>query len=105
MSADLQIQGAMAMANAQAVQAPHPTGDAVAAKKVAGQFEGVLVSQFLNEMFAGIKTDGPFGGGQGEEMFRSLMIDEYGKQIAAQGGFGLSASVTKELLKRQETVQ
>ena len=31
-------------------------------------------------------TDGPFGGGQGEEMFRSLMIDEYGKQIEAQGG-------------------
>jgi hypothetical protein len=35
-------------------------------------------------------------------MFRSLMIDEYGKQIAAQGGLGLSGDITRELLKRQE---
>ena len=32
-------------------------------------------------MFSGIKTDGLFGGGQGEEMFRSMMIDQYGKQL------------------------
>ena len=67
-------------------------------------FEGVFITQFLGEMFDGISTDGPFGGGQGEEMFRSLMIDEYGKQIAAQGGFGLADAVTRELLKTQETV-
>ena len=30
-------------------------------------------------MFSGIKTDGMFGGGQGEQMFRSLMIDQYAK--------------------------
>ena len=55
-------------------------------------------------MFDGISTDGPFGGGQGEAMFRSLMLDEYGKQIAAQGGIGLADAVTRELLKTQETV-
>ena len=53
-------------------------------------------------MFEGIKTDGPFGGGQGEEMFRSLMVDEYGKQIAARGGFGLAAKMQAELLKHQQ---
>ncbi len=30
------------------------------------------------------------------------MIDEYGKQIASQGGIGLSDAVTRELLKTQE---
>lgn len=84
--------------------APNRTTDPVLAKKTAEQFEGIFITQFLGQMFAGIKSDGPFGGGQGEEMFRSLMMDEYGKQIAAQGGFGLSAAVTRELLKTQEAV-
>jgi peptidoglycan hydrolase FlgJ len=82
--------------------APSPTADPVAAKKAAQQFEGVFVTQFLSQMFDGISTDGPFGGGQGEEMFRSLLVDEYGKQVVAQGGFGLSDAVTRQLLKTQE---
>lgn len=73
-----------------------------AIKKVAQQFEGVFISQFLSQMFSGISSDGPTGGGQGEEMFRSLMIDEYGKQFAAQGGFGLASAVQREMLKMQE---
>jgi Rod binding domain-containing protein len=86
------------------VIAPHATADASKARKVSQQFEGVLISEMLNDMFAGIKTDGMFGGGAGEDMFRTLMIDEYGKQIAAQGGLGLSDHITRELLKRQETL-
>ncbi|MEI9885735.1 MAG: rod-binding protein [Rhizomicrobium sp.] len=83
---------------------PGATADPLVAKRTAEQFEGVFITQFLGEMFSGLSTDGPFGGGQGEAMFRSLMMDEYGKQIASQGGFGLSASVTRELLKHQEAV-
>ena len=75
-----------------------------ATKKVAQQFEGVLVSQLLNNMFEGVKTDENFGGGEGEDMFRSLMVDEYGKQIAAQGGLGLSDSVSRELLKQHSAI-
>ena len=53
-------------------------------------------------MFQGVKTDGPFGGGQGEEMMRSFLVDEYAKQIVDQGGFGLAENVTRELLNMQE---
>ena len=81
---------------------PKGTNDPDAIKKVAQQFESVFISQFMGEMFSGISTDGPFGGGQGEEMFRSLMIDEYGKQIAKQGGIGLADSITRQLIKMQE---
>ena len=89
------------------VQAPTvaPHASAGTAKKVAQQFEGVLISQMLNDMFAGVKTDGMFGGGPGEDMFRTLMIDEYGKQLAKQGGLGLADHITAELLKRQEIAQ
>jgi Rod binding domain-containing protein len=90
-----------------ALRGPIPTvpgkgADPDAIKKTAQQFEGMFITQFLGEMFSGISTDGPMGGGQGEEMFRSLMVDEYGKQFAAQGGFGLAASVQREMLKMQE---
>ena len=43
------------------------------------------------------------GGGPGEEIFRSLMLDQYGRRIAADGGFGLADSVKRQLLSLQET--
>jgi peptidoglycan hydrolase FlgJ len=91
------------MAQSAPVQAPTATGDATVAGKKAKEFESVFISQFLGSMFSGIPTDGPFGGGEGEEMFRSLLIDRFGQAIEQRGGFGLAASVTKELLKQQET--
>ena len=105
MTPAIDIQTAMAIAKSSPIQPPRPTANVAAAKNAAQPFEGVFLSQFLGEMFDGISTDGPFGGGQGEAMFRSLMLDEYGKQIAAQGGIGIADAVTRELLKSQETVQ
>lgn len=102
MSADSVIAGAMTLAQSSAVKTPHAASTVAAAKKAATQFEGVLISQMLGGMFEGISTDGPFGGGQGEQMFRSLLLDQYGKQIASKDGFGLSDAITKELLKNQE---
>jgi Rod binding domain-containing protein len=105
MSPAIDMQNAMLLAKSGPINVPHATTNAAAAKKAAKQFEAVMVSQMLGSMFEGISTDGPFGGGEGEAMFRSLMLDEYGKQIVNQGGFGLSDAITKSLLKHQEHVQ
>ena len=102
MTTVLDASTAMALAKAQPPQAPSPTSNLAAAKKAAQQFESVFISECLGQMFEGIPTDGPFGGGPGEEMFRSLMVDEYSKNVEQQGGFGLAASVTRQLLKLQE---
>jgi Rod binding domain-containing protein len=102
MNTALDIQGAMLAAKQQTVQTPRNTIDPVQAKKVAKQFEGGFISEFMGQMFEGISTDGEFGGGEGEEMFRSLLTDEYGKQIEAGGGFGLSDAITRQLLHVQE---
>jgi len=59
----------------------------------------------LQHMFAGIPTDGPFGGGDGDQMFRSLLLQEYGKQIAARSGIGIADAVERELLRQQEIGQ
>ncbi len=98
----LDTTSAMTALQSAPITMPGRTNDPVAAKKAAQQFEGLFINQFVGEMFAGISTDGPFGGGQGEEMFRSLLTDEYSKQLVAQGGFGLAATVQRELLKTQE---
>jgi Rod binding domain-containing protein len=70
--------------------------------RAAEDFEAVFLSQMLESMFKGIKTDGPFGGGHAEEMMRSFMLQEYGKVMAAGGGIGIADAVKRELLHAQE---
>jgi flagellar protein FlgJ len=103
MSTPVDISAAQMLAQNGAVAAPHATSNVVAAKKAASQFESMFISQFMGSMFEGVSTDGPFGGGQGEAMFRSLLLDEYGKQMQTQGGFGLSSAITRQLLHAQES--
>jgi Rod binding domain-containing protein len=71
------------------------------AKDTAQKFEGQFLSIMFQQMFEGVKTDGPFGGGVGEEMFRSLMTEQMGKQMAQTGGIGLADTVQREILKLQ----
>jgi peptidoglycan hydrolase FlgJ len=99
---DAAVTGAMAIAQSAQTKPPAPTANAAAAKKAAKEYESVFISEFLGSMFQDIPTDGPFGGGTGESMFRSLMLDEYGKQIESRGGFGLSDAITRTLLSHQE---
>jgi peptidoglycan hydrolase FlgJ len=69
---------------------------------VAEDFEAMFASQMMAPMWAGIDADPMFGGGMGEETFRSLMINEYGKIIAKSGGIGVAPYVKTELLRAQE---
>jgi len=73
-----------------------------ALRKVAEELEGLFVSQMINHMFKGIKTDGLTGGGNGEAMFRDLLVQEYGKAISKSSGIGLADSIERQLLERQE---
>jgi Rod binding domain-containing protein len=102
-TSDLQLSAALATAKPQtpSLSAKNP----MQAAKVAQDFEAVFINEIIGTMFEGIKTDGPFGGGPGEAIFRSMMIDQYSKTIAAQGGFGLADAVKHELLRAQEKAQ
>lgn len=70
-------------------------------KDVAQKFESQFLAQMIGHMFEGIETDGPFGGGFGEQMFRSVMTDTMAQQMTKAGGIGLSATVQREMLKMQ----
>jgi Rod binding domain-containing protein len=73
-----------------------------ATRKAAESFEGQFMSEMLKHMQAGIETDGPFGGGHAEETFRSLLVDEYGKQVTRAGGLGLADAIQAQMLRMQE---
>jgi peptidoglycan hydrolase FlgJ len=102
---DATLQSAMLASQPAPIKMPIATGNATAAGKSAKEFESVFISQFLGSMFQGIPTDGPFGGGEGEEMFRSMMVNEYAKSVETRGGFGLASAVSRQLLKNQEAPQ
>ena len=81
-----------------------PIDDAfkIKAREKADEFEAVFIAQMFKPMMESIPTDGPLGGGNSEHMFRSLMIDEIGKDVVKRGGVGLSDSIYQEILRMQE---
>lgn len=81
------------------------TSDPKKARAAAESFEAFFIGQYLEQMFAGIRTDGIFGGGNAENIYRSLMLQEVGKNIAAGGGIGIADSVQREILQLQEAAQ
>ena len=72
------------------------------ARDAAEKFEGFFLSMVLETMFAGIDTNSLFGGGHGESVFRSMLLQEYGKSISEQNSLGLADVVQREILKMQE---
>ena len=71
-------------------------------QKAARDFESFFLSQMLESMFAGVPTDGMFGGGPAEGIYRSLMLQQYGRMISEAGGVGIADSVFREILTLQE---
>lgn len=69
--------------------------------KTAKEFEGMFISQLLGFMYQTVGVDELFGGGFGEETFRSLLVDEYGKIIAKSGGIGIADDIQKKMLEMQ----
>jgi len=74
-------------------------------EKVAEDFEAFFAGTYFEQMFSGIEPDPITGGGEGEAMFRSLMVQEYGKAVAKQHKLGIADIVKSQLLRLQETQQ
>jgi flagellar protein FlgJ len=90
-----QIAPALARAN------PAVTASRLA--KAAEDFTAVAIGEMLKPMFNTADTSKSlFGGGEGEQAWRPMMIDEIAKAIAHQGGLGLSGPVAQAMLQMQE---
>ena len=82
--------------------APDGSDDRAKLMQKAVDFEAVYLAQMLQPMFDNLKAAEPFGGGFGEDVWRSLQVQEYGKAIAKSGGIGLADTVAQELIHAQE---
>lgn len=71
--------------------------------ETAKDFEAQFVGSLFQSMFDSMEEDNPFGGGPGETMFRSLLVDQYGREVAKSGGIGIASDIYREILKLQET--
>ena len=76
-------------------------GGAQDTRRVAEDFEATFLAQMLQPMFAGLQTDGPFGGGHAEATWRGFLVDAMARQVAQGGGIGLADHVQRELLALQ----
>jgi len=93
---------ANAQVQAQSKAAGQRGGSEARMREAAESFEAVFISSMLENMSAGLKSDETFGGGQAEAMHRSMLNEEYGKQIVKRGGIGVSEAIFREMLRMQE---
>ena len=98
--------------------APPPSGNVVAprpqiarhsdgtpvdkARRAAEQFESFFVGRMLDQITSEQPTDGPFGGGHAEKVFRGLLNEQYAVNVTRSGGLGIADSVYGEILAIQE---
>lgn len=71
------------------------------AEAAAQEFEAVFIAEMMKPMFEGISTDGMFGGGKGEEIFRGILLQEYGNMLSQTGSIGLASQVKNTMIQMQ----
>jgi len=71
-------------------------------EKTAKDFESMFLSQMLEQMFGESVGSEMFGDEQTSEVYKGLVVEQYGKEIARSGGIGIADYVKKELLRLQE---
>jgi Rod binding domain-containing protein len=89
-----------------AAQGPSATSAADLARRgqvhqTAVKFEASFLTTVLQTMLKSVDTSPPFGGGEGEDMWKSFLAEAMAKNMAARGGVGVSKAVEREMLKLQ----
>ena len=71
------------------------------AKTAAQDFESVFLNSMFQQMFSGVKGEGPFGETAGTGPWRSMLTEQYAKGISKAGGVGISDDVYRTLIMQQ----
>ncbi|MET0307300.1 MAG: rod-binding protein [Sphingomonas sp.] len=71
-------------------------------KETAQNFEAVFLGQMTQMMMETVQQDGDFHGGAGEDMFRGILAEKLGTEMAKRGGIGLAPTVLDQIIKLQQ---
>jgi peptidoglycan hydrolase FlgJ len=81
---------------------PPSASDGSSVQQAAKNFEAFFLSQTFQSMFSDVGTDSLFGGGDGEKIYRSMLLQQYSEEAAKRGGIGIADAVQREMLQLQE---
>ncbi len=105
MDTGMDLAASFATARQPPLAAAPISGDLAGARKSAENFSSFFISQSLESMFSEVSPGSLFGGGQGETVYRSLMLQEYGKVVSQTDGLGIVDAVQREILRLQEAAK
>ncbi|NTV49464.1 MAG: flagellar biosynthesis protein FlgJ [Geobacteraceae bacterium] len=75
------------------------------ARKVSQDFEGLLVGMMMKSMRATVGKDTLTGGGHGEDVYRSMLDQEYANASVKQGrGLGIAKIIEKDIIRQESRV-
>ena len=69
--------------------------------KVSQDFEALFAGMMMKSMRATVGKDKLFNGGHGEEVFRSMLDQEYATAAAKRNSLGLAPLIEKDLIRQQ----
>lgn len=72
-------------------------GDRAQAEKAAHDFESLFVAQMLEPMFGDSVGTDAFGDDQSADVYKGLMVQEYGKIMAQGNGIGIAQYILGRL--------
>ena len=72
-------------------------------EKVSQEFEAIFIKKLFDEMDKTVdRKNSIFYGGQGEEIFRSMLNEERAKDMSKNGGIGLAKVIYEQLSRNSK---
>jgi flagellar protein FlgJ len=72
------------------------------AKKVSQDFEAMFVGMMMKSMRATVGKDTLTGGGHGDEVYRSMLDQEYATaSVKRGGGLGIAKMIEKDIIRQE----
>ena len=72
------------------------------AKKVSQDFEALFVGMMMKSMRATVGKDALTGGGHGDEIYRSMLDQEYAAvSVKRGGGLGIAKIIEKDIIRQE----
>ncbi|WP_332683033.1 rod-binding protein [Bosea sp. (in: a-proteobacteria)] len=99
-AAKLALGAAASLANG--IAGAFDAAKAAKAKKAADEFETVFLENFTKSIMDSSETEGPLGeNGTGGGIYRSMLTQEYARNLQKAGGLGLSDDILRNLIEVQ----
>lgn len=76
-----------------------PGNQTAALKKTSQDFEALFIGMMLKSMRSTVGKDSLTGGGHGEEVYRSMLDQEYAQEAAKGGALGLCRGLEEQLVR------